>query len=88
MIAAAVVIRLTGWQQADAVAGLAIAAFIVPRALLLLRDNRLRVGVEFTLPGLDLDEAPTCWRCRTCGVCTSCTRRGWRPVCRCCRPTS
>ena len=55
VIAAALVIRFTGWQAADAVAGLAIAAFIVPRAVLLLRETA-SVLMEFTPPGLDLDD--------------------------------
>lgn len=38
VIAAAVVILLTGWTRADAVASLLIAAFIVPRAIGLLRE--------------------------------------------------
>jgi cobalt-zinc-cadmium efflux system protein len=38
VIVAAVVIMLTGFQPADAIASLLIAAFIVPRAVLLLRD--------------------------------------------------
>ncbi|GGH40102.1 cation diffusion facilitator family transporter [Microbacterium album] len=38
VIAAAVVILLTGWTRADAVASLVIAAFIVPRAIGLLRE--------------------------------------------------
>lgn len=38
VIAAAVVILATGWMQADAVASLLVAALIIPRALLLLRD--------------------------------------------------
>lgn len=37
-IIAAVVIVLTGFEQADAIASLAIAAMIVPRAIALLRD--------------------------------------------------
>jgi cobalt-zinc-cadmium efflux system protein len=37
-IVAAVVILLTGFAQADAIASLVIAAFIVPRAISLLRD--------------------------------------------------
>lgn len=37
-IVAALVILVTGYQQADAIASLAIAALIVPRAVLLLRD--------------------------------------------------
>ena len=55
VIAAAVVISLTGWQAADAVAGLAIVALIVPRAVMLLRETA-SVLMEFTPPGLDLDE--------------------------------
>jgi cobalt-zinc-cadmium efflux system protein len=38
VIVAAVVIMFTGFQAADAIASLLIAAFIVPRAFLLLRD--------------------------------------------------
>ncbi|UAJ80987.1 cation transporter [Leifsonia sp. ZF2019] len=38
VIVAAVVIMATGWGPADAIASLLIAAFIVPRAYLLLRD--------------------------------------------------
>ncbi|GLU89604.1 cation diffusion facilitator family transporter [Agromyces sp. NBRC 114283] len=38
VIVAAVVILLTGWNAADALASLAIAALIIPRALILLRD--------------------------------------------------
>lgn len=38
VIVAAVVIVLTGWVQADAIASLAIAAMIVPRAIGLLRE--------------------------------------------------
>ncbi|MGR0219545.1 cation diffusion facilitator family transporter [Agromyces sp. ZXT2-6] len=38
VIAAAVVILTTGWDAADPIASLAIAALIVPRALMLLRD--------------------------------------------------
>ncbi|EXF25879.1 cation diffusion facilitator family transporter [Nesterenkonia sp. AN1] len=52
---AAVVIWTTGWQQADAVAALAIAALIIPRALLLLRETA-RVLLEFTPRGLDLEQ--------------------------------
>lgn len=58
VIVAALVIALTGWQQADAVAGLLIAALIVPRAFVLLRDTT-RVLMEFTPTGLDLDEVRT-----------------------------
>ena len=38
VIIAAVVLIVTGYEQADAIASLVIAAMIVPRALLLLRD--------------------------------------------------
>ncbi len=55
VIAAAVVIAVTGFQQADAVAGMFIAALIVPRAWRLLRETT-RVLMEFTPAGLDLDE--------------------------------
>lgn len=55
VVAAAVVIATTGFQQADAVAGLFIAALIVPRAVTLLRET-VSVLMEFTPDGLDLDE--------------------------------
>lgn len=55
VIVAAVAIALTGWQQADAIAGLLIAALIVPRAFVLLRDTT-RVLMEFTPAGLDLEQ--------------------------------
>lgn len=54
VIVAAVVIATTGWQQADAVAGLLIGALIVPRAIRLLRETSA-VLLESTPPGLDLD---------------------------------
>lgn len=55
VIAAAIVIATTGFQQADAIAGLLIAALIVPRAFTLLRETA-GVLMEFTPKGLDLDE--------------------------------
>lgn len=54
VIVAAIVIATTGWQRADAIAGLAIALLIVPRAALLIRET-LRVLLESTPRGLDLD---------------------------------
>lgn len=58
VIVAAVVIATTGWQQADAVAGLLIGALIVPRAFRLLRETGA-VLLESTPPGLDLDAVRT-----------------------------
>ena len=55
VIVAALVIATTGFQQADAIAGLFIAALIVPRAFTLMRETT-GVLMEFTPPGLDLDE--------------------------------
>ena len=55
VIVAAIVIQLTGFLQADAIAGLLIAALIVPRAALLIRDTG-RILMEFTPAGLDLEE--------------------------------
>ena len=55
VIIAALVIATTGLQQADAVAGLFIAALIVPRATKLLRETS-SVLMEFAPDGLDLDE--------------------------------
>lgn len=54
VIVAAIVIATTGWQQADAVAGLLIGVLIVPRAVTLLRETGA-VLLESTPPGLDLD---------------------------------
>lgn len=53
VIVAAVVILLTGFERADAIASLAIAALIVPRALGLLRDV-LRVLSQGTPRGTDV----------------------------------
>jgi len=55
VIVAAVVIATTGYQRADALAGLFIAALIVPRAFRLMRETT-GVLMEFTPAGLDLDE--------------------------------
>jgi cobalt-zinc-cadmium efflux system protein len=55
VIAAAIVIALTGWGQADAVAALLIGVLIVPRAIGLLRES-VSVLLETTPRGLDLDE--------------------------------
>lgn len=55
VIVAAIVMQTTGFLQADAIAALLIAALIMPRAYVLLRDT-LRVLMEFAPPGLDLDE--------------------------------
>ncbi len=55
VIIAAVVIATTGFQRADSIAGLFIAALIVPRAFKLMRETA-RVLMEFTPDGLDLDE--------------------------------
>ncbi|MCA0252288.1 MAG: cation diffusion facilitator family transporter [Actinobacteria bacterium] len=55
VIVAAIVIATTGFQQADAIAGLFIAALIVPRAFTLMRETT-GVLMEFTPRGLDLDE--------------------------------
>ncbi len=54
VIVAAIIISITGFQQADAIAGLFIAALIVPRAIRLLRET-LAVLMEFSPKGLDLD---------------------------------
>ncbi|NLS10672.1 cation transporter [Nesterenkonia sp. MY13] len=55
VMVAAVVIWTTGWQQADAVAALVIAAVILPRAIILLRETG-RILLEFAPRGLDLQE--------------------------------
>jgi cobalt-zinc-cadmium efflux system protein len=54
VIVAAIVIATTGFQRADALAGLFIAALIVPRAFKLMRETT-SVLMEFTPKGLELD---------------------------------
>ncbi len=55
VIVAAVVIGITGWTQADAVASVAIAIMIVPRTVGLLRDA-VHVLLEATPKGMDMRE--------------------------------
>ncbi|MDD9206837.1 cation diffusion facilitator family transporter [Georgenia sp. 10Sc9-8] len=55
VIVAAIVIATTGFQQADALAALLIAALVVPRALTLMRETAA-VLMEYTPQGLDLDD--------------------------------
>ena len=55
VIAAAVVVALTGWTRADALASLLIVVLIVPRAAALLRAAG-RVLMGFTPEDLDLSE--------------------------------
>ncbi|EPH05900.1 cation diffusion facilitator family transporter [Propionibacterium sp. oral taxon 192 str. F0372] len=54
VLVAAVVIQLTGWTRADAVAALLVAALIVPRAIHLLKASG-EILLESTPEGLDLD---------------------------------
>ena len=54
-VAAGVVIAVTGFQRADAVASLLIAAMVVPRASLLLRDAAA-ILLEIAPRDLDLDD--------------------------------
>lgn len=58
VIIAAIVIATTGFMQADAIAGLLIAALIMPRALKLMRETT-GVLMEFTPKGFDLDAVRT-----------------------------
>jgi cobalt-zinc-cadmium efflux system protein len=53
VLVAGVAIVLTGWQPADAVASLIVAALIVPRTVRLLRDS-VDVLLEATPKGIDL----------------------------------
>lgn len=55
VIVAGILIATTGFQQADAIAGLLIAVLIVPRAMVILRGT-LRVLMEQTPEALDLDD--------------------------------
>lgn len=58
VIVSAIVIATTGWTRADAVVSLLIAALIVPRSLILLRDT-IDVLMETTPKGLDLEAVRT-----------------------------
>lgn len=55
VLGSGVVVALTGWHQADALASLVVAALIVPRTGVLLRDS-VDVLLEATPHGVDLDE--------------------------------
>jgi len=55
VLVSGVVIAITGWHQADAVASLVVAVLIVPRTVLLLRDS-VDVLLEATPKGVDLGE--------------------------------
>ncbi|MBU8577630.1 cation diffusion facilitator family transporter [Brevibacterium luteolum] len=55
VIASAILMMTTGYQRADTIAAFAIALMIIPRAALLIRET-MRVLMEFTPKGLDLDE--------------------------------
>jgi cobalt-zinc-cadmium efflux system protein len=55
VLVAGLVIALTGWRQADAVASIIIAALIVPRTVALLRDS-VDVLLEATPKGVDMAE--------------------------------
>jgi cobalt-zinc-cadmium efflux system protein len=55
VLAAGIVIAVTGWHQADAVASVAIAILIIPRTLGLLRDS-VNVLLEAAPKGVDLAE--------------------------------
>ena len=55
VLGAGLVILVTGWQPADAVASLVVAALIVPRTVRLLRDS-VDVLLEATPKGVDLSD--------------------------------
>ena len=55
VIVSALVIAFTGWTRIDALAGMFIAALIVPRAITILREAG-SILLESTPPGLDLDD--------------------------------
>lgn len=54
-VAAGVVIWITGWERADSIASLLIAALILPRSVILLKES-VAVLLEIAPAGLDLDE--------------------------------
>lgn len=55
VIVAAIVIRATGWEGADAIAAILIGVLILPRAFKLLRET-IDVLLESAPAGLDLDQ--------------------------------
>jgi cobalt-zinc-cadmium efflux system protein len=55
VLVAGLVIAVTGWHPADAVASIVVAVLIVPRTVRLLRDS-VDVLLEATPKGVDLDE--------------------------------
>ena len=55
VLVAGLVIALTGWRQADAIASVLVALLIVPRTISLLRES-LDVLLEATPKGVDLGE--------------------------------
>ncbi|WP_182354193.1 cation diffusion facilitator family transporter [Flaviflexus huanghaiensis] len=55
VIVAAIIITYTGWTQADAIAGILIAVFILPRSLIIIRES-MSILLESTPRGLDLEE--------------------------------
>ncbi|GAA1792383.1 MAG: cation transporter [Arsenicicoccus sp.] len=55
VIISAIVIATTGWVRIDAIAGMVIAALIVPRAIAILREAG-HILLESTPKGLDLDD--------------------------------
>lgn len=63
VVVAAVVMMATGFDRADPIASLLIAAMILPRSVVLLRDS-VAVLLESTPPGLDVEEV----RRHLCGV--------------------
>ena len=55
VIISAIIISLTGWTRIDAIAGMLIAALIVPRAITILREAG-GILLESTPTGLNLDD--------------------------------
>ncbi|RKS75420.1 cobalt-zinc-cadmium efflux system protein [Motilibacter peucedani] len=55
VVVAGIVLALTGWDRADAVAAIAVGAMVVPRAVALLHEAA-NVLLEATPRGVDLDE--------------------------------
>lgn len=55
VIISALVVSLTGFQRADAIASLLIAVLILPRALYILKESGT-ILLESTPPGLNLDD--------------------------------
>ena len=68
VLVAAVVIALTGWTPIDALASIGIGLFIIPRAVMLLREVQLHEDLGPGLEGAPQDMSLDELRDHMCGV--------------------